>query len=390
MKKTNYVIPLFCLTTCLYWFSLYTYVPNLSTYAESLGASHKMIGLILGSYGFTQMVLRIPLGVFSDRINKRKVFIIFGIFISIVSALAMGLLKSPLFLLIFRGLTGAAAATWVTFTVLFSNYFPENETSKAMGYINSCNSFGQMSAMLLGGIAAQQFGSQAPFFLAFIVGSLGLILSFGIAEQKIDREPLKLSALLAVGKDRNLLSVSGLAILLQLITFSTVFGFTPIAAEKIGANDFQLGLLSTLSTLPVIFSSAMSGSIFAKKFGERNTLIGGFLINAAACVAIPFIKHLSLLYLSQIIGGFGRGLALSLLMGLSIKSVQVEKRATAMGFFQAIYSLGMTIGPVLVGFLSDTVGLNWGFWTVGLLGIIGAVLVNPLLKSPNKNVNLSL
>lgn len=380
MRKSNYRIPLFCIVTSLYWFSMYTYVPNLSTYAESLGATHKMVGLILGSYGFTQMLLRIPLGIFSDRINKRKIFINLGILTSLLSALAMGILKSPVCLLIFRGMSGVAAATWVTFTVLFSSYFPENDASKAIGYINSFNSLGQMIAMLLGGIIAQYLGSQSPFFLAFAGGTLALILSFRIVEQKIDRKPVKISTLVSVGKDKNLLVVSGLGILIQLLTFATVFGFTPIVAETIGASKFELGLLSTLSTLPVIFASAMSGSIFAKRFGEKKTLINGFLITSFSCIVIPFINDLTLLYLSQIIGGFGRGLVMSLLMGLSIKTVEPDRRATAMGFFQAIYGIGMSIGPVLVGFLSDTVGLNWGFWTTGGLGIVGALLSLLLIK----------
>src|SRR5690606_10775956 len=124
-------------------------------------------------------------------------------------------------------------------------------------------------AMLLGGIIAQYLGSQSPFFLAFAGGTLALILSFRIVEQKIDRKPVKISTLVSVGKDKNLLVVSGLGILIQLLTFATVFGFTPIVAETIGASKFELGLLSTLSTLPVIFASAMSGSIFAKRFGEK-------------------------------------------------------------------------------------------------------------------------
>jgi len=59
--------------------SLYAYVPILSPYAESLGASYKMVGMIIGSYGFTQMLLRIPLGIISDKMGNRKLFIISGI-----------------------------------------------------------------------------------------------------------------------------------------------------------------------------------------------------------------------------------------------------------------------------------------------------------------------
>ena len=63
----------------LFWFSVYTYPSFLSTYAVgTLGAGKVMAGLIVGSYGFTQMVLRIPLGIASDVLKKRKLFVMGG------------------------------------------------------------------------------------------------------------------------------------------------------------------------------------------------------------------------------------------------------------------------------------------------------------------------
>jgi len=111
-QPQSYRIPLYYLVTSLFWFSLYAFVPNLPIYAESLGASNKLIGLIISSYGFVQMVLRLPLGIYSDKINARKRFILLGILISVISSLGMGFFKNPWSLLIFRGLSGAAAAAW--------------------------------------------------------------------------------------------------------------------------------------------------------------------------------------------------------------------------------------------------------------------------------------
>lgn len=379
-ERVQYRIPLYYLVTSLFWFSLYTYVPNLSIYAENLGASHKLIGLILSSYGFTQMVLRIPLGIYSDTINKRKIFILAGILSSLVSALGMGLFPNPWALLFFRGLSGVAAAIWVPFTVLFSSYFTSEDSSKAMGYINSFNALGQMIAMLLGGLMSGKISPQAPFFLAAGVGAIALLLGTGIVEKKEDREPMKIRELLLVGKDKNVLIPSGLAVLVQLITFASVYGFTPIAAQKIGANEMQTGLLTTLSTLPGILASAMSGSVFVRKYGERKTVTFGFLALALSCAVIPSITNLNLLYLSQMVGGFARGSIFSLLMSLSIQSVESHKRATAMGFFQAIYGLGMFLGPILVGIISDLAGLSWGFWIVGIMGLVASFLALILIK----------
>ncbi|MGI6189459.1 MAG: MFS transporter [Clostridiales bacterium] len=381
MNNKSYRISLFCLVTGLYWFSLYAYVPILSPYAESLGASYKMVGTIIGSYGFTQMVLRIPLGVLSDKLGKRKPFIVLGIGISLLSSLGMYFFKNPLMILLFRSLSGVAASSWVAYTILFSSYFEQGDASKALGIVNACNSLGQMSAVLIGGYAAQRLGQNTTFIIASVSSALGLALSFGIVEKKkANRKPLDVPELLTVAGNRGLLVVSGLAILLQFIAFSTVYGFTPVIAKKIGANDAQLGLLTAFSSLPAIFSSAVSGSVFSKRFGEKKVIAAGFVIISASCAAIPLISNINILYLSQIIGGLGRGLVFPLLMSLCIKSIDRSKHATAMGFFQAIYGVGMFIGPVITGFINDAAKLFWGFWVSAAVGLAGALIANQFIK----------
>ncbi|HZJ56942.1 MAG TPA: MFS transporter [Clostridia bacterium] len=374
-QAQSYRIPLYYLVTSLFWFSLYAFVPNLPIYAESLGASNRLIGLIISSYGFVQMVLRLPLGIYSDKINARKRFILLGILISVISSLGMGFFKTPWSLLVFRGLSGAAAAAWVPFTVLFSSYFTDQQSTKAMGYINAFNNLGQIAALLLGGLVISIFNSAvAPFYLAAAVGALALLLGTGIVENKTEHKPIKLTELLAVGKDARLLIASGLAILSQINAFATVYGFTPLAAKALGANQGQISLLTTLSTFPGIFAAALSGSNLVVRFGKRRTLTLGFIVMALSAALIPFINSINLLYLSQIAGGFARGAVFSLLMSISIQSVSNDKKATAMGFFQAIYGLGMFVGPIMVGFISDFLNLSWGFWITGLIGIMGAFM----------------
>lgn len=53
---------LFAVVTMLYWSSMYIYVPVLSPYLEFRGLSMGLIGFVLGSYGLTQLVIRLPLG----------------------------------------------------------------------------------------------------------------------------------------------------------------------------------------------------------------------------------------------------------------------------------------------------------------------------------------
>jgi len=383
MTKNNNKTLLFCIVTSIFWFSCYTYVPILSPYTKSLGASYKMIGLIIGSYGFVQMLLKIPLGIISDKMDKRKIFFIAGFALSIISNLGMWYFKVPISLLIFRALSGVACATWVIQAVLFTSYFDVQDTSKAIGILNSFNFLGQVSGTFFGGIVAQYYGQKYTFLLASIAGIIGIFLSLGIYEERthIERTPVKLSDILEISRDSNLILVSSLAFALQIILFSAAYGFAPVAAKNIGASNFQLGILATLTSLPAIVASTLSGTFFTKRFGEKLTIAVGFILFSLSSLLIPVISNIYVFFIIQIIGGFGRGLAHPLLMALSIRNVKPRKRATAMGFFQAIYALGMFLGPVMVGYLSDNVGLNWGFIAAGLIGVAASFVSAVFIKN---------
>jgi predicted MFS family arabinose efflux permease len=189
--------------------------------------------------------------------------------------------KTPALILVFRSLAGASAATWVSFTVLFSSYFKDDETAHAIGIINASNKSGQVIGMLLGGIIAQSLSQQYPFLLAAVGAVIGFVLSLKIDEnKKIDHQAITLKEILKVARNMSLLTVSFLAILMMMISHSTTFGFIPVAAKNLGATSFHLGLLTTITTIPGILSSYLSGSYFSKGIGEKNTVIIGFLLLA--------------------------------------------------------------------------------------------------------------
>ena len=381
-NKSNYRIGLFCLVTMFYWFSLYTYVPTLTVYVESLGASHKLAGIITGSYGFTQMLLRIPVGIYSDRFHQRKLFINFGLFFALFSAAGLRLTKDLTLILVFRALAGAAAATWVDFTILFTSYYKHEESTKAIGTITFFNSLGQMSGMMAGSWIAESYGWIAPFWLGAAGGIIGLALSFFLVENFED-SPVKVSSkeLINVIRDPLLIIVSTLAVLSQLITFATVYGFTPaFAQETLHASKLDMGLLTVFATLPTAFASLIGGRYLSQRFGEKAIVIGGFILMSVFTLTIPFTTTFWLMLITQALAGLGRGFSFPALMSLSIKHMPSEKRATAMGFFQSIYGLGMFLGPVIMGIVGDTLNLQQGFILFGIIGCATALLSGFAIK----------
>ena len=379
-KKYN-VILLYVLAF-LNWFSLYVYMPIFSPYVVSLGASLKMAGLIFGSYGFTQMLLRIPLGIFSDRIKTRKIIIIIGLSLCLVSSLGLWYYNNIIMILFFRCLSGIAATTWVTFNVLLFSYFKREKTSTAISFLHSIAKLAVAFSMFFGGLTAMKMGVKYTFFLAAIAAMLALLLSISINEKKGNSlRSLKIEQLISVVKNKSLLLASILGIITTLISFGTIFSFVPIVAKNMGANNFQIGLLASSFALAGGIASSLSVVFFLNKIGERNSIILGFVAITVSCIMVPYIRNIAILYITQIINGFGNSLIITLLMVMIIKKVPENIQGTTFGFFQAVTGLGMFVGPIFMGFLSELFGLSWGFWITGSVGCLGIIITKYFIEN---------
>jgi len=394
---------LFFVVVSFFWFSLYAYVPYVTPFAHYLGTDYALLGIIAGAYGFTQMVLRFPLGIFSDKVRRRKIFVQAGLFFASLGGLLAFFFPSPHMLLVMRGLGGVAASAWVTVTALGASYYNPDEAPKAMGRMNSANACGRMVALLTGGLIAQRLGVPYAFLLGGVGGILGLFLSFGIKENRPGkaapplpegsesgihsrcsggvwgRAPLNgkktnLATLLEVARNKQLLCCSILGILAMYISFSTTFGFTPLAAAQLDASQLQLALLGVMSTAPAIFISPLAGTIMPQKLGASTTLAIGFIIAGAGSALVAVSSSLWMLFVVQILGSLGGAIIATLLLGLCIRDISAERRATAMGFFQAVYGLGMFLGPVITGQIGRTFGLMTAFVFAGAIGLVGALL----------------
>ncbi len=359
----------------LFWFSNYTYPSFLTTYVtNTLGAAKTLAGMIVGSYGLTQMILRIPLGIVSDMLKKRKMFVMIGFGLSIVSACGLTLVALiagrenvphglAYAVLIFRGMSGMMAATWVNFSVLYASSYQGDQVVKAMSRIIVPQFGSQVVAMLLGAQLAGSVGEVWAFVLALAAGVIGLIVMAQVQEQPPEGEPMTLRGFLEVARNRQVLSGTALATIYQLVVWATVQGFVQNwARDVIGVTTGQLGYLSVAYLLPCTILSHFSGTVLASKLGRKPVLVLGFCAMAGACLLYPQTRSLAGLIAVQILMGSGVGLIMPLTMADAIETVPNEKRGAAMGIYQAIYGLGMFLGPVIGGFVIErTSGVVQGY-----------------------------
>lgn len=373
LKKHRY---LFMVVSFLLWVPNFLYVPVFAPYIETLGANYTLVGIILSSYGITQLLLRLPVGIVSDLLKWRKPFIVFGMIASALSITLFLVTENLWLVLLARALAGVSAATWVVFAVVYPSYFREDEVHKAMSSISLIIVFGQFIGMSLSGIIVDEFGWKAPFILGSVFGLLGVLLSFFVYEPKdrIDREPVKFNELTTVLKDPLLLKTSFLSIIAHSIIFSTMFGFTSNYALEIGFTPNELTWVVCAFMIPHAIATIFIGNTLIPKLGESTSLILAFLLISISTLTIPLFETKTLFLTNQLLHGFSLGLIFPLLLGMSIQNIELKVRATAMGAYQAIYAIGIFAGPFLAGIFNTMFGLQGGFYFVGILGVVATAL----------------
>ena len=363
---------LFCILNLFWWVGLYLYVPIFPVYIQSAGTSLNTVGVILSAYAVPQVLLRIPLGIWSDRLRRRKPLVAGGIIFTSLGALGLGLTTNPWILFLSRITTGIGAAAWVVFPLYFHAYYPANDSGKAIGLINFVRSVALIVATAGSGFIAEGFGLNKPFFLAALLGVPALLALSLTKESPISQVSASSGrSTLSVATRPLLLTVSLMAILLHFAVFTGVFGFIPIYAAEIGASDSQLGLITMINLGFSAFGALVTVWIW-ERLGYRLTItLSAFLISISLFV-IPFITVVPVLMASQISCGLGSGVLMTLFMVLSIHGMSPQYQATAMGVFQAVYAVGMLTGPLASGFLGNSLGLSTIFYLAAslVLGII--------------------
>lgn len=344
---------LFLGAVALFWFSQYVFIPGFTPYLTStLAIPASSAGVIVGAYGLIQSLLRIPVGLAGSRPGGSRLIMISGCVALGLAAVLLILFKTEGLLWLSRALSGVGAATWVCFTVYFSNNFGSGG-KRSMGAMVGANNFGMMLAYIFSALLSDRLGIKFLFSLS-IAASIGamalLFLLFSCMEKQAAPAPrIGLGDLKKILSSRSLWRSSGFTALSQFISFATMISFSASYAASIGCSGAEIGAISIMNTAAGLIASSL---IAAGHFDRtpRKALLGfGFTALFLYCVLLPKCTGILGLLVLQFIGGLGRNFIMTTQMADAISDLSPQLRSTAMGIFQSIYGLGMTLGPVFMG-----------------------------------------
>lgn len=366
-----------------YWMSMYAYVPNLPEYATSLGADAVVLGIIGGVYGIAQILLRIPIGMISDKTGKYRTMLYIGSGVLVLSCGILILAGNTHLIIIGRLMAGAAAAWWVSQSAAYADYFDDAKQVKAQGILSASANWGKLAASFIGGLLAQFLGMHSIFVFSFMIAIPCILLPIWLKEKPhaISRAeaPLQKSAanmlrgLVSLFRNKDLIVFSVIGILANILGFAAPILFTSVAAEKVGASSFDLGMLNTIFYLLAGGTSLFAGTKLYKKIGGIRSLALAFLIIGFSCMPVFYHMNLAAIYVMQILSGVGFGIICAAVAGFVILCVAPGQRGAATGIYQSLFGIGIFVGPVLVGNITKAVSFDAAYWTLVGIAVFSAL-----------------
>jgi MFS family permease len=267
---------------------------------------------------------------------------------------------------------------------MFASYFPLNRTAHAMSLLAFATGSAQAISGLAGGYLSDRLGTVSTFYVGIGLALVGIVVMLPVKEEVRHRpSAMSLGRLGAIARTPALIVSSGITIVVTFSNFTISQSFAPIFARSLGANDSQLGLINTAVVLGYTFA-VLAGARVADRIGDRGVIALGLALIAVPFALTPLTSDLVAMTVLQAVSGIGRGISQPTTMSLAIRSLPGHERATGMGIYQAVYSVGMFAGPPLGGAVADALGLPSVFLLTSTLcaaGLVWALLAPALRKS---------
>ncbi|WP_312053807.1 MFS transporter [Pantoea brenneri] len=385
---------LFFIISILFFICIHSIDAFLAPMMLAQGIEPQVMGIIMGASGLATLLIRFPLGIISDVVKSRKIFIQITLLLPVFTWPLAWLEPNAVTLYLAKAADGVTAATWVLYNILFIRYFDRKEAPAAVALLALAGPVGVFIGNCIGGLLIHYFDNNIAFLLSCVSGLLALILTTRISDAHDSVQAPTLRACISGARkqlsDRSVWMIGILATIVILVPFATRDTLTPIYAEKLGA---RAGILSLLSNIHLIFYAlaiALCSAVFYRRLGVMKTAVVGIILQVLSTLGIPFTDNMYLIYALQALAGFSFGMAFAAFMSLSVINTTPDEQSTRMGLFQTIYSLGMFIGPVMMGVMLQHVNLSSGYFLIAALSII-AVVITPLSVRwvNNRQVNRS-
>lgn len=352
-------------------------------FAKSLGATGAQIGWIASASTIPGILVSYLAGDLADRFGYKKILI--GSLLIFASAPFLYLfVQNPLGLASVRFYHGFATAAFGPVAMAAIAAFSGKNTGQNLSLYSSATMVGRALAPTIGGTAYETGGYVSVYLIAGAAGILALAAAFWFFRKPGDtqenafartkqNEAVKVSffkKLWSLLRYRPLLLVGILdgCVYFAYGAFEMTF---PLYAKQLGMNAGEIGLLLGMQLAGIILFKPLFGRA-SDRLGRLPMMVAGLLACALSFFLLAVLKSTIAIIPLILIYGLGFALITASTSALAADVAQKGQLGGSLGVLSTLMDVGQTIGPPVIGSISDAYSYTAGIETLGVVLLLAA------------------
>lgn len=349
------------LSTFTLFTSFYFLLVTLPLYILIIGGTKSEIGLIIGVFTISAVLLRPHLGREVDRRGRKNVLIA-GLLVFLLSMLLYDYARSVTSLLVLRVLHGIGwGAATTAATTLIADIAPPRRRGEAMGFFGMAANV----AMAIGPVLSIMLLDASSFTLLFAISAAVALASLLLV--------LPVSETIVVHPETPLFSREAFfpssIMFIVTLTYGAIVSFLPLFAREQGiANP---GVFFTVFAITLILVRVLAGKISDIR-GRKFVIVPGMVLITLGLWVLSNADSLLYFLAAALLYGLGFGSVHPALIALLVDRVGERGRGAAMGTFTAAFDLGIGAGSIVLGIVLQFSGFKEMYLLSALIVLAGA------------------
>jgi MFS family permease len=351
-------------------------VPVLPVFARSFGVGNAEVGAVISAFALMRLVSS-PFCGWLIKVFSERIIMATGIFIVAISSGLAGASRSYLQLLVLRGVGGIGSAMFTVsaFTLLLTSV-EAGVRGRAAGFFQAGFLIGGITGPAVGGALAA-ISLTAPFFFyagtLAVAGTVGLLLL-----QRRSAKPEEEDAEAAVSfrglvRDARYQAACMTNLAQGWTSFGVRSSLVPVlVVELLHRPASWTGIAFACSSVVQTIAVGPAGR-FTDTVGRRPAMILGGTVAAVSITAVPFAPNIWLLIVVLCIYGIASAF-LGTAPAAAVGDAAGTRSGTAVAVFSMCSDIGAILGPLVAGFLADTVSYAAAFGAGAGLMLVAAGL----------------
>lgn len=356
--------------------------PFLTLYiTRRFGVGMTEVGVIFGLYSISSVVGSMVGGAMTDRFG-RKIMLIFGLVMTALSSVGMGLIgRFELFYPVILIVGMLAESGGPAQQAVVADLLPEEKRAEGFGILRVGFNLAVAIGPLLGGLLASR--SYLLLFIADAVTSLitAAIIYFTLREtwspQEHGEAPQTVGqtfgGYLDVLRDSAFAWFLGACVLMVLVYMNMNTTLSVYLRDNHGVNVQGFSYILSLNAIMVVlFQFPITRWI--DRYRPLLVMAAGTLLYAAGFAMYGLVSTYFLFLVAMVVITVGEMMVSPVGQAIVSRLAPEEMRGRYMAVFGFSWVIPFAIGPLLAGLVMDNLNPNWLWYASGMVGLVAAGL----------------